>query len=176
MTLCAWLTRLDRLDRRLSARIAAAPLLPRRAAQIGAHAGDLWLWALVSALAWPRQDRATRLEWLAGLVAAAAATYRLKQQTRRPRPVAATGLYGGGADVYGFPSGHAARWGVILVWAARGGKNRLIPALFLALWTGWSRVRLGIHTLGDVVAGLALGVALAQGMAWLSGRFYHRSR
>lgn len=176
MTLRGWLARLDHLDRRLSARIAGATMPPRCVAQIGAHVGDLWLWTLVSALAWPRQDRATRLEWVVGLLAAAAMTYRLKQQTRRPRPVAATGLYGGGADIYSFPSGHASRWGVILVWATRGGLGRLLLALLLALWTGWSRVRLGIHTLGDVLAGLVLGIGLAQGIAWLGGRFSHHRR
>lgn len=158
--------RLDDLDRRLSARVAAAELLPLPAAHLGAHGGDLWLWALLTALAWRRLDTATRLEWSAGLLAAAGATYWIKQQTRRPRPVQATGLYGGGADFYSFPSGHASRWGVIVLWAARGGTKRLGLALLAALWTGWSRVRLGIHTLGDVCAGLALGV----GVAWLLAR------
>ena len=156
----AWLRHLDAWDRRLSAAVAA-DVRPwtRHAAQIGAHGGDIWLWTLLSLLLWPRLAPMRRWEWAAGLTGAAGITYLIKQQTRRRRPQHEQGLYGGGADVYSFPSGHASRWGVILAWTS-GGRWR-IPATLLALWTGWSRVRLGIHTLGDVLIGYAVGVAIA---------------
>jgi membrane-associated phospholipid phosphatase len=138
--------------------------------QIGAHLGDAWLWALIAG--WElRQARrgpyaalhASRVyAWLASLGAAAGITFIIKQFVRRPRPGAGAFLYGGGSDVYSFPSGHGLRLGVVLAWA-----NQLWPgyrklAWLVALWVCASRVRLGIHYLGDVAAGLALGVMVGQ--------------
>lgn len=162
MNLRDWLARLDAWDRRVSAAVVRGPTLPHWVAQMGAHGGDLWLWALITLLAWRRMTPARRREWSLGLGAAAGITYFLKQQTRRRRPHRTQGLYGGGADVYSFPSGHASRLGVLLVWAARSGTPWFLPAVHLTLWTLWSRMRLGIHTVGDVVVGLGLGVAIAR--------------
>lgn len=68
------------------------------------------------------------------------------------------------ADPYGFPSGHATAavvvyGGLLLVydrveWPAVAGVGGLVVAV------GLSRVVIGVHYLGDVLAGFALGVAL----------------
>jgi membrane-associated phospholipid phosphatase len=138
--------------------------------QIGAHLGDAWLWVLIAGWKLRQAHRAPYAAvyapriyaWLASLVAAAGVTLVVKQHVRRPRPGTGAFLYGGGPDVYSFPSGHGLRLGVVLVWA-----NQLWPgcrpwAWLVALWVCASRIRLGIHYLGDVVAGLALGALVGQ--------------
>ena len=131
-------------------------------ANVGAHLGDSILWAAITALLWRKagDDPARRSllsGWVAAFVGAVAVTLAIKRIFRRPRPGTGQMLYGPGADQHSFPSGHGARVGVILVWAEAlwPGAGWLAP--FLGLWIGWARVALGIHYVGDVLAGMALG-------------------
>ncbi|RMD59279.1 phosphatase PAP2 family protein, partial [Candidatus Parcubacteria bacterium] len=59
-----------------------------------------------------------------------------------------------------FPSGHGARVGVNLVWLPHLVPGGRLWAPLLALWIGWSRVALGIHYVGDVVAGCLVGMVI----------------
>ena len=131
-------------------------------ANVGAHLGDSILWAAITALLWRKagDDPARRRllsGWVAAFAGAVAVTLAIKRIFRRPRPGTGQMLYGPGADQHSFPSGHGARVGVILVWAEAlwPGAGWLAP--FLGLWIGWARVALGIHYVGDVLAGMALG-------------------
>lgn len=66
-------------------------------------------------------------------------------------------MYGSGPDVHSFPSGHGARMGANAPWAflLLGGWGWLTWPL--TLWVGWSRVAMGVHYLGDVLAGFLVG-------------------
>ena len=131
-------------------------------ANVGAHLGDSLLWAGITALLWrkagddPARKRLLR-GWMAAFAGAVAVTLVIKRIFRRPRPGTGQMLYGPGADVHSFPSGHGARVGVILVWAGMlwPGAGWLAP--LIGLWIGWARVAMGIHYVGDVLAGIALG-------------------
>lgn len=180
--LLAMLERLVRLvnraDTALTARIALAgdqrrPCSPVLwLANVGAHLGDSVLWAVVSGWLWwragsdPRRKRPI-LGWLASFVAALLITLSIKRIFKRRRPGGGRFLYGRGADVHSFPSGHGARSGVILVWA-----SALHPLLgkwapLLILWIAWSRVAIGVHYVGDVAVGFLLGVGVGKWVQWL---------
>lgn len=71
---------------------------------------------------------------------------------------------------FSMPSGHAQNavpfWGLLAAWT--GWKRwAVIGATVLILLTGISRVVLGVHFLGDVLAGWAIGVLLLAGFLWL---------
>ena len=173
---------LHKADEALSARIALDESQRRwRApvywlAQVGAHLGDSWLWALVAGLLWRRANRLppARLPgrrrqltaWILALVGGMGLALAIKQRLRRARPGSGALLYGQGPDVHSFPSGHGVRAGILKVWA-----DALLPgagpwAWLLALWIGWSRVALGIHYVGDVLAGFVLGLGVGKVSRW----------
>jgi undecaprenyl-diphosphatase len=104
--------------------------------------------------------------WALSLLGGAALTLLVKRRIRRPRPIESWLLHGQGADRYSFPSGHAVRWGIIAAWSSRFVPYGTLVAWTLALWTGWSRVHLGIHYVGDVLAGYAAGALVG----WLVRR------
>jgi membrane-associated phospholipid phosphatase len=115
------------------------------------------------------RPRARVLGWLGALLVTTLTVFGVKQLIQRPRPGTDRLLYGGGPDQYSFPSGHAARMGVLAVWAPLYGRRATGVMMLLAFLVSWSRVRLGIHYLGDVLAGFAIGAALG-----LAGRVWRR--
>ncbi len=115
------------------------------------------------------------------LLASTMLNVTLKEIFQVPRPDAAQLIHAVG---WSFPSGHAQNAAAIWPWLAlqlrsglsRGGQTQNRPRRWLwplvaLVVTGvaTSRVYLGVHTLRDVVAGVALGGALA-GLAWWLGR------
>jgi membrane-associated phospholipid phosphatase len=176
---------IDLLDRQASARLTL-----RSATGSGrnwlvllcAHLGDSWLWALL--LAWSfylshsqpntgHQEQAGQRHsyaCFAGLTLQIAVTLGVKQLVRRPRPSTGHLLYGAGPDQHSFPSGHAMRMAVIGGWADTlwPGGGRLVPLLGVLVM--WCRVRLGIHTLGDVLVGWLLGRAIVRAVRWAMRR------
>jgi undecaprenyl-diphosphatase len=174
----ALLSRLHQIDVALAQRIALPeqPSGIRARAQAFAthavaHMGDSWFWLIVFAAGlrtirrrpasehWPRLR--LLLGWAATIVATTAAIAGIKRAVRRERPREAVLLYGRGPDSYSFPSGHAARMAAIASWS-----TALIGAWGVLVWpfaalVAWSRVRLGIHYVGDVVAGAAVGGLIA---------------
>lgn len=136
-------------------------------AHIGAHLGDSIVWLLVTLLLWRqsngnRQKRSILVGWSLSFAGGLVGTMLVKQLVRRSRPGSGRFLYAGGADAHSFPSGHGVRCGVILTWATAfwPGAGKLAP--LLVLWIGWARVALNIHYIGDVFAGLVLGVGLSR--------------
>jgi membrane-associated phospholipid phosphatase len=153
-------------------------------ALLGAHLGDTWLWGLVVLWEWQRtripseiaidsrnilnpvglpahpiEAQRSRLirDWFMALLVALGANLLIKQMVKRPRPGTGTLLYGHGPDAFSFPSGHAMRMGVMATWADSLWPGRGWRIHLLTLWVCWSRVRLGIHYVGDVLVGLSLG-------------------
>jgi membrane-associated phospholipid phosphatase len=97
-----------------------------------------------------------------GLVAVAV-VLALKAWFALPRPPASVRLVG--IDGYGFPSGHAAAATVVFGGLAveRGwpaDRRRIAGVAVVVAAVALSRVVLGVHYLGDVVAGVGVGLAV----------------
>ena len=132
--------------------------------RIGNFFGELWFYLLcLPFLAW-------RLGWrhlhrmTLGLVGLAAIVNVLKPALALPRPFHyLPGLSLQGASGFGMPSGHTFGalffFGSLALWMSDRIRLRIsLPlALALAIWTGASRVWLGVHFISDVLAGLILG-------------------
>ncbi|MEX1021447.1 MAG: phosphatase PAP2 family protein [Litorilinea sp.] len=181
-----------RLDRRWSMGVALPdnPLDTHAqeywAARVLSHLGDSWVWWLVAGLLWRRArptdgavpgwrgnppwltaGRVRLAGWLLTLLANTTLVMILKHTVQRPRPDSDRLLYGGGPDQFSFPSGHAARMGVLAVWAWRYGNVAGWFTSLLALLVCWTRVRLRIHYLSDVVIGLGIGAVMGiAGLVW----------
>ncbi len=136
----------------------------RWGATLLAHSGDSLVWIFLGALLWrlgidgwaragERIVLVTALTWVVSTV--------LKAFFRRPRPEGEQGLFYLNIDQHSFPSGHAVRIGGLLVvlsgllplWGAAG---LIVWGLLVCL----SRVALGLHYAGDVVAGLLIGAGV----------------
>ena len=158
-------------------RLSAPLMLPegmrvaRGAAAVVAHTGDAAVWAALIACGWffgdaPWKGRA--LITLVGLVVAEVVTIGAKFILRRPRPPGTAGMIYRRMDPYSFPSGHAARAAMLMVFVASFG----VPAL-TATVAAWgpvmvlSRIVLRIHYVLDVVVGVAIGAGL--GLAVIAG-------
>ncbi len=171
-----WLLQLDRdltSQFRLPLQKSAAPSPLSLFAHVGAHLGDSLLWVTITGLLWwhagaDEKRRYYLLGWLISVVATLIATLAIKRIFKRQRPGVGTFLYGRGADVHSFPSGHASRVGVILTWASilAPGWGRWSP--LLALWISWSRVAVGVHYVSDVLVGLLLGLGIG---GWMRTRW-----
>ena len=71
-------------------------------------------------------------------------------------------------DEFSFPSGHAAAAMSVSVGYGSAFPILALPLLIVALLVGFSRVRLGVHFPGDVLAGQAIAVATAGGVLLVS--------
>lgn len=93
-----------------------------------------------------------------------------KRTATRPRPTAREGIswYVPCPDAFSFPSGHACAAMSVAISYAMAFPAIAWPAVTLAVLVGLSRVRLGVHYPGDVVAGQLLAIATALMVrAWL---------
>jgi membrane-associated phospholipid phosphatase len=93
-----------------------------------------------------------------------AATLALKAWFALPRPPAAAQAVATDPGSYGFPSGHAVAatvvYGGLLVTHRRRDARSVLPVAALIALVALSRVVLGVHYLGDVIAGVAVGAAV----------------
>ncbi len=84
----------------------------------------------------------------------------VKALVQRPRPChvhAAAQLLAGCTASFALPSNHAANMAALAAVAWAGSRRLGLAVLGLALAVGYSRVYLGVHYPGDVLAGLLLG-------------------
>ncbi|MFB6071244.1 MAG: phosphatase PAP2 family protein [Halanaeroarchaeum sp.] len=143
---------------------AAVPLL----LAVTALGDPVFVAVLATLVYWvgPRYDLLDRREGAAVVAAtyvALAATLLLKTGFSLPRPPASVMLIA--EDGAGFPSGHAtgatATYAALAVYLERG-RPRVRYALGVAAFAivAASRVLLGVHYLVDVVAGIAVGLAI----------------
>lgn len=171
---------------------AAGPALLEPLMQALSWLGDYWriplYCALLLAIALLRRrqgDAPAARRWLLaalglalGLPVSASLTAGLKEAFAAPRPAALFGpdavqVLGQADSEYAFPSGHAASvallaaslWPILPVW------GRAV-AIVLALAVGASRIWLGMHFPSDVLAGLAIGVAVAVASGFLVRRMF----
>ncbi len=133
----------------------------RSAAALLAHSGDSWFWLLGLGLVWLASPawRSLALRVGVSVLLLAAVVLAVKFLVRRPRPAGEWGAIYRNTDPHSFPSGHAARAGLLvcLVWLW----GPVWLALFFTSWAplmSLARVGLGVHYISDVAAGLALGL------------------
>jgi undecaprenyl-diphosphatase len=129
-----------------------------------AHSGDSWFWLAALFIIWlfgsPAWHVRTAL-LAAGILSLAVLVLAIKFRVRRQRPVGEWGAIYRVTDPHSFPSGHAARAGLLTVLACGLG-----PAWFAVVVVCWmpfvslARVAMGLHYLSDVVAGLILGLVV----------------
>ncbi|WP_431677154.1 bifunctional phosphatase PAP2/diacylglycerol kinase family protein [Kitasatospora sp. KL5] len=172
---------LHRLDRRLFARVAvsrlrgAHPVLPRLSA--AANHGVLWF-GVAAALA-ATGNRTARRAALRGTGALALASLLAnvpaKYATRRPRPllddVPLVRRLAVQPVTTSFPSGHSASAAAFTVGLALESPALAVCAAPVAFGVMASRVYVGVHYPGDVLAGAALGA----GAALLTTRWWPRA-
>jgi membrane-associated phospholipid phosphatase len=111
--------------------------------------------AVAYGLAWHRDDRDGRKQFLESFVATVASTYALKKIVDKNRP--------NGKDE-AFPSGHAATsFAGAAFLHRRYGWHEAWPAYLLSAYVGWTRIHSDEHDTVDVLGGAALAV----GWNWL---------
>lgn len=134
--------------------------------------GDGWAWlAVIVAAGAVRGPKAALLETATAVVAVNATQVALKRGFRRARPVAAVRgarLAVTAPDRFSFPSGHTMNAFAVAVLVAIHLPLVGPWAFAVAGTVGASRVVLRLHYVSDVVAGAALGSALAAAVAVLS--------
>ena len=176
MTLAATLTLISERDHTLMRRVNRwhAPRWIRVWMLCATRGGDGWLWyamGLRDPAGWAAASGSPRLaprHWRRAL--GIAAFLRLKKATGRKRPCAlephcwATLLP---PDQFSFPSGHTITAFAVAVSLSLFYPELAVGLFFCALSVAASRILLGMHFLSDVLAGAAIGTALACGAVWL---------
>jgi membrane-associated phospholipid phosphatase len=162
--------RLRMYDRQLHAWVGALPATPadrwlRRLSRAADH-GKLWLGIAAVLALRPGRPRRAALHGIAALgVSSLVVNTVLKQIFGRVRPdmanLRADRMLRRAPGTLSFPSGHSSSAG-----AFGTGVGLEAPAAGLllapvALGVGYSRVHVGVHYPGDVVAGLAIGTSVA---------------
>ena len=135
--------------------------------------GDpFFLLVLLAVYYWLADDRDNPAQLVAFALLAVAVTVTLKNGFALPRPPADVQAIPTDADSFGFPSGHAigatvVYGGLVAVDDRLRRRGPALALLGLAALVGLSRVVIGVHYLGDVLAGFAVGAVVLAGL-WVS--------
>jgi undecaprenyl-diphosphatase len=165
-------SRLLALDAELTQklRLAEKPGPLRTLAAFFAHSGDSWFWLVGVALMWAGGDAAwkTRAVWLGlGILITATLVLAIKFTVRRERPVGEWGGIYRKTDPHSFPSGHAARAGMLAVLGVGLGPGWFAAALLVwAPLVAFARVMMGVHYVLDIFAGMVFGAGIGGGIWW----------
>ena len=113
----------------------------------------IWFWAV---------DKRDSMLAVFVLIVSLVSNYWLKIILRNPRPPVTNWLSGVHASNYSLPSAHAQNSMVMWGWIGPKSRSWWMGALSVTLigLIGLSRVYIGVHWLGDVVAGWAVGILL----------------
>ncbi len=170
--------KLTAVDRRVSRRLRLDTQSGGRwiAAVIFAHSGDTILWTvgtIVVLVCGGAIWRYRAAVILAGLIVQTVAVPLLKLTVRRKRPAGTWGGVYRRFDPHSFPSGHAARAGMLAIVTWLTGPVWL--AVLVLAWApvvSTARIATGVHYFSDVIAGLALGITIGVAVVlaepWLS--------
>jgi undecaprenyl-diphosphatase len=162
-------------DRRLcvamnrALRFGAALRLLRAVSWLGD--GILWYALMLGLLVRHGQAAMLPVLHMVFVGAVCTATYKMvKRGTLRPRPFESLAAVAAGArplDSFSFPSGHtlhAVGFSIVAIVHYPGLAVLLVP---FTLLTAASRVALGLHYPSDVLAGAAIGAAIATASLWI---------
>lgn len=170
------LLRLDARDRALYRRLAldaAAPLSSTRLWIAVTHLGGATS-AIVAVLVpllvtqGPVHEAAALGAW--SLLASHLLVQLVKRRAvrERPEPARLGRSLVGVPDQFSFPSGHACAAMSVAFAYGMSAPSLAIPLMLLAVIVGMSRVRLGVHYPGDVIAGQAIAIVTVLGF-WSLG-------
>jgi undecaprenyl-diphosphatase len=145
-----------------------------------AHSGDSWFWMVGLIILWLVGDQhwhKTGALMAAGVGGLAVFVLAVKFTIRRQRPPGDWGAIYRNTDPHSFPSGHAARAGLLASMAM--GLGPLWFGILLMLWAplvSISRVATGVHYLSDIIVGLILGLGAGAVVLaitpWIMQTFY----
>jgi undecaprenyl-diphosphatase len=175
MTLATALDFIEHRDKRLMRRVNRwrAPRWIRVWMLAATRGGDGWLWyAMGVAILLFGGDRRFAAVGAAGLAAGVgvALFLRLKKLANRRRPSAFEPHCWAELlppDQFSFPSGHTITAFAVAISLSLFLPDLTLGLLFCAISVAASRILLGMHFLSDVVAGGAIGIALAYASVWL---------
>ena len=140
---------------------------------VTALGGSTFLLFALSLLFWLDERRSTATVVSYTLIALAV-VITVKAALGLPRPPAAVRLIELDADPHGFPSGHAVA-SVVVYGGLASVRDRLTDrrvaagVVAVVVLVSFSRVALGMHYLGDVIVGGALGIALLAACRYVVG-------
>jgi membrane-associated phospholipid phosphatase len=163
-------SRLLSLDASLSKkmRVAENPGPLRTFAALLAHSGDSWYWLIGLAIIWWWGSDAWKERTIIlgiGIIVTATFVMGIKFTVRRQRPTGEWGEIYRKTDPHSFPSGHAARAGMLAVLAAGLGPGWFAAALLVwAPLMPLARVAMGVHYLLDILAGGVFGMLMGGGI------------
>jgi undecaprenyl-diphosphatase len=150
-------------------RVAEKPGFWHTAFHFLAHSGDSWfdlpILAVVALWAWFAANSAwfqKSLVLILGIFVTAAVVAVVKKLVKRSRPSGEWGQVYRKTDPHSFPSGHAARAGLLFMLGILLGPWWF--ALLMVVWTpllALARVAMGVHYFLDVLAGFILGIGIA---------------
>lgn len=163
-----WLTRLDARDRALFSRLVlsvSCPRASRRAWMTVTHLGGARasIGLCLASLLLPMVSVSAAWETLLLLGLSHVLIQVVKRTIGRPRPAASAVGYChiDAPDHFSFPSGHSCAAMAVALGFAHAFPLLSIPLLALACVVGFSRVALGVHYPGDVLAGQVIALITA---------------
>lgn len=153
-------------DHKISDKIRIRPgkKLLWNVAAILAHTGDSWYWLGALFLVWllAKDEWHNKAAYFAiGIAVQIVIIFAIKFTVRRSRPAGEWGAFYRNTDPHSFPSGHAARAGLLAAMAV--GLGPAWFALVIVIWApimSLARVVMGVHYLVDVLAGLLIGILI----------------
>ena len=164
-----FLTYLNQIDVILTKKLCIVenPGKIRTLSKILAHSGDSWYWGIgLSCTWWLGNDfwKEWSLLLLGTIITTATIVLTLKFTIKRQRPSGTWGQIYRQTDPHSFPSGHAARAGVLIGMIYWLGPDwmQIIMIIYSPLMA-LARITMGVHYLSDVIAGFFLGLIISTG-------------